>query len=110
MSFLAGLFLLFLRAARYIISNNLLFSTEYILEWELVHVMSAYVYLVFILDFTSVFFASLVFLISGRVIIYSTSYMSSETFYGRFVGIVLLFVLSMALLIFRPNLISLLLG
>jgi len=109
-SFLAGLFLLFLRAARYIISNNLLFSTEYILEWELVHVMSAYVYLVFILDFTSVFFASLVFLISGRVIIYSTSYMSSETFYGRFVGIVLLFVLSMALLIFRPNLISLLLG
>lgn len=74
------------------------------------HIISAYVYLVFIFDFTSVFFASLVFLISGRVIIYSTSYISSEIFYGRFIRMVLLFVLSIALLIFRPNLISLLLG
>ena len=49
-------------------------------------------------------------LISGRVIIYRTSYISSEIFFSRFIIIVILFVLSIYLLILSPNIISLLLG
>jgi len=49
-------------------------------------------------------------LISGRVMIYSTSYMSSETFFSRFIIIVILFVISMYLLILSPNIVRLLLG
>ena len=58
----------------------------------------------------SLFFLSVVRLISGRVIIYSTSYISSETFFRRFIIIVLLFIVSIYLLILSPNIISLLLG
>ena len=55
-------------------------------------------------------FLRVVSLIAGRVIMYRTSYMSSEVFFGRFIGIVVLFVMSIFLLILRPNLIRLLLG
>lgn len=58
----------------------------------------------------SLFFLRVVSLIAGRVIMYRTSYMSSEVFFGRFIGIVVLFVMSIFLLILRPNLIRLLLG
>ena len=58
----------------------------------------------------SFFFLRVVNLISGRVIIYSTSYISSEIFFRRFIIIVLLFIISIYLLILSPNIISLLLG
>lgn len=66
--------------------------------------------IIFLLDYMSLFFFSTVCLISGAVILYSTSYMSRERFFGRFIGIVFLFVFSIFLLIIRPNLIRLLLG
>merc|ERR1712083_1181600 len=66
--------------------------------------------IIFIFDYISLFFLRVVSLISGRVIIYSTSYISSEMFFRRFIIIVLLFVISIYLLILSPNIISLLLG
>ena len=49
-------------------------------------------------------------LISGRVMIFSTRYMMSEKFFSRFILLVFFFILSIFLLILRPNFISLLLG
>nr|AML26609.1 NADH dehydrogenase subunit 5 [Platypodinae sp. BMNH 1274714] len=61
-------------------------------------------------DWMSFLFMSFVFLISGSVILYSDKYMEMEKNLSRFVYLVLLFIISMMLLIFSPNLISVLLG
>nr|AOY39910.1 NADH dehydrogenase subunit 5 [Curculionidae sp. BMNH 1039956] len=61
-------------------------------------------------DWMSFLFMSFVFLISGSVILYSDKYMEGEKNLNRFIYLVLLFIFSMMLLIFSPNLISVLLG
>lgn len=66
--------------------------------------------LVVILDFISLYFIRLVRLVAGNVIIFSTSYISSEPFFGRFISLVMAFVVSIFILILSPNLISLMLG
>lgn len=71
---------------------------------------SCIVSVVFILDFISLYFISLVSLVSGRVIIFRVSYMRGEVFFGRFIGLVFSFIASIYLLILRPNIISLILG
>lgn len=81
-----------------------------VIEWEAASVSRCQILLTFIIDYMSLFFLRVVSLIAGSVIMYSTSYMSREVFFGRFIGIVVLFVLSIFLLILRPNLIRLLLG
>merc|ERR1712064_173961 len=77
---------------------------------ELLNTRSSGVYLILILDYISLFFLSLVLLISGRVIIYSNSYISSEQYNSRFIMLVFFFILSIFLLIIRPNIVRLLLG
>ena len=49
-------------------------------------------------------------LVSGRVIIFRTSYIINEVFFGRFIRLVLRFIASIFLLVFSPNIIRLLLG
>jgi NADH-ubiquinone oxidoreductase chain 5 len=49
-------------------------------------------------------------MISSIVLIYSTSYISEELYFNRFIWLVYLFVLSIVLLIIRPNIIRILLG
>ena len=83
---------------------------EIIVEWEVIKISSSVIYLTFIIDSTSLYFISLVRLISGRVMIFSSSYMTSEKFFPRFIFLVFMFILSIFLLILSPNLISLLLG
>lgn len=63
-----------------------------------------------IFDWLSLFFISRVFLISGLVTFYSGSYIRGERFFSRFITILLLFIFRIGLLIFRPNLIRILLG
>jgi len=92
------------------LSRIRLLYNEIIIEWELLNLTSNRVLLIFIFDYMSIFFLSLVLLISGSVIMYSNSYISSEQYNGRFIGLVIRFVMSIALLITRPNIISLLLG
>merc|ERR1712168_750425 len=77
---------------------------------EIISLFRTKIIIIFIFDYISLFFLRVVSLISGRVIIYSTSYISSEMFFRRFIIIVLLFVISIYLLILSPNIISLLLG
>lgn len=83
---------------------------EIIIEWEVIKISSSVIYLTFIVDSISLYFISLVRLVSGRVIIFRSSYMISEKFFSRFILLVLIFVMSIFLLILRPNIISLLLG
>nr|ANZ03376.1 NADH dehydrogenase subunit 5 [Pleuropoma jana] len=61
-------------------------------------------------DFVSLSFCALVSFISACVMMFSYSYMGSDVFIKRFSILVMMFVLSMNLLIFTPNLIALLLG
>ena len=61
-------------------------------------------------DFIRVIFLRTVLIISGRVIIFRSSYMRGDKFRPRFGALVIRFVMSMALLILRPNLVRLLLG
>ena len=63
-----------------------------------------------ILDPQGLLFSCIVLFISANVIIFSKSYMAGDPFIARFTHLVLLFVLSINLLIFIPNLITLLLG
>ena len=83
---------------------------EVIIEWEVIKISSSVVYLTFIVDSISLYFIRLVRLISGRVIVFRSSYMISEKFFARFILLVFIFVISIFLLILRPNMISLLLG
>ena len=81
-----------------------------LIEWEIITINSSPIILIFIIDNISIFFIFLVSLISGRVIIFRTSYIIREKFFSRFIILVLFFILSIFLLILRPNLIRLLLG
>jgi NADH-ubiquinone oxidoreductase chain 5 len=62
------------------------------------------------LDFMSLYFISLVRLVAGRVIVFSTSYISGEWFFGRFVALVISFVISIFMLILSPNMVRIILG
>ena len=109
-SFFIGLLLIFFSIISYIIRGSLLNIKEIIFEWEIISLFRNKIIIIFIFDYISFFFLRVVSLISGRVIIYSTSYISSEIFFRRFIIIVLLFIISIYLLILSPNIISLLLG
>lgn len=63
-----------------------------------------------LLDWISLLFISVVSLISSVVILYSVSYISSDKNINKFISIVFMFVVSIYLMIIRPNLISILLG
>ena len=109
-SFHIGLILIIRSIIFYLIRGYILNIREIIFEWEIISLYSSKIVIIFIFDYISLFFLRVVSLISGRVMIYSTSYMSSETFFSRFIIIVILFVISMYLLILSPNIVRLLLG
>nr|NP_058505.1 NADH dehydrogenase subunit 5 [Laqueus rubellus]BAA95919.1 NADH dehydrogenase subunit 5 [Laqueus rubellus] len=81
-----------------------------LLEWELFSVGPVSFFLPVLLDKMGIFFSLVVLLISGLVFWYSHSYMAGEVFPRRFGLITVLFVVSMNILIYVPNLVSLLLG
>ena len=71
---------------------------------------STNIHFILIIDNMSSYFLFLVRLISGSVIIFRTRYIRGEKFFSRFIILVFFFIISMYLLILRPNLIRLLLG
>lgn len=89
----------------------LLYNNFYIiLDWELFSLRGVvFVYRV-LLDWISVVFLAVVFLISGRVIYYRHEYISHEKIKNSFCLIVFLFVMSIIFLIIRPSLVRVILG
>ena len=83
---------------------------EIIVEWEVIKISSSVIYLTFVVDSIALYFIRLVRLVSGRVIIFRSSYMRQEKFFARFIFLVFMFIISIFLLILSPNLIRLLLG
>nr|AYR05305.1 NADH dehydrogenase subunit 5 [Coleoptera sp. ACP-2013] len=85
-------------------------SMELYIELNLVSLNSISIIMVLYLDWISLVFMSFVFFISSLIIKYSEEYMLGDKNYKRFIMLMILFVLSMALMILSPNLISILLG
>nr|YP_003002134.1 NADH dehydrogenase subunit 5 [Oncomelania hupensis hupensis]ABR68285.1 NADH dehydrogenase subunit 5 [Oncomelania hupensis hupensis]AEP39027.1 NADH dehydrogenase subunit 5 [Oncomelania hupensis hupensis] len=83
---------------------------SYLIEWDIINLSSCNISFSFIIDMISLSFSNVVCLISGCVMLFSSSYMSHDPFLKRFVWLVMLFVLSMNLLVFIPSLPALLLG
>lgn len=90
----------------YFIINNIVIF----IEWELISLNSISIVFSILLDWISLLFIIFVLLISSSVIYYRKSYISSELNLNRFILLVLLFILSIVLLIIRPNIIRILLG
>jgi len=83
---------------------------QIILEYVLLSLNSLTINFVLLFDWVSFLFIRFVFFISGIIIKYRFSYIEEEDTLDRFVNLILLFVFSMAFIIFRPNLVSVLLG
>ena len=80
------------------------------MEWELLSLHSVSIVITFLFDWIRLLFISFVLMISGLVIFYSKEYIAEDKFIDRFILLILMFVISIILLILRPNLISILLG
>nr|YP_010352952.1 NADH dehydrogenase subunit 5 [Tropostreptus severus]UOF70383.1 NADH dehydrogenase subunit 5 [Tropostreptus severus] len=86
------------------------FDKVYLFEWVFFSMNGMDMSLVFLFDWMSLLFFSVVLIISASVLYYSYYYMEGEMYMTRFIMLVLLFVLSMVLVILSPSFISILLG
>lgn len=80
------------------------------LEYRLFTLQREEVVIAVLLDWISLIFIRVVLVISSLIMIYREGYIQRDQTKGRFVYLILLFVLSIVLLIIRPNLIRILLG
>nr|YP_010507253.1 NADH dehydrogenase subunit 5 [Xenos yangi]QPP04705.1 NADH dehydrogenase subunit 5 [Xenos cf. moutoni RZ-2020]UXG18682.1 NADH dehydrogenase subunit 5 [Xenos yangi] len=80
------------------------------IEWEIFMSNSLDFGFIMILDWMSMVFLFILFIISLSVIIYSKEYMYDDKFNNRFIILIMLFILSMVFLIISPNFIMVLLG
>nr|YP_010586323.1 NADH dehydrogenase subunit 5 [Lepidostoma inops]UZZ44098.1 NADH dehydrogenase subunit 5 [Lepidostoma inops] len=80
------------------------------LEYNFYSLNSSELVMVFLVDWMSIIFISIVLMISSVVVLYSSSYMLEDMNKNRFLLLVIFFVLSMSLMIISPNMISILLG
>lgn len=82
----------------------------YFIEWEVLSLNRIRVVITILFDWIRLIFISFVLLISSIVIFYRIEYISEDKNINRFIFLVVIFVLSIILLIIRPNLIRILLG
>nr|AMR97523.1 NADH deshydrogenase subunit 5 [Iberobaenia minuta] len=88
----------------------LIFNLIFIIDYELMSLDSLIISFPMLFDWISLMFMSFVFFISSMVFFYSSGYMKGDLNMNRFLLLVFLFIVSMALLIISPNMISILLG
>jgi len=104
-------FLLFLSFSLFLFGLFFIIKTQIVfLDWSFVSILGLDINFPLIFDGYGLIFSSLVLFISGNVFMFSDYYIKGEIFIGRFINIVVLFVLSINFLIFIPHLIMLLLG
>nr|UYX57796.1 NADH dehydrogenase subunit 5 [Austrodecus sp. JZ-2022] len=80
------------------------------MEWNLFFFNSININFYLMMDFYSIIFSSFVLYISSSVFMFSNIYMKMDKFNLRFVFLLMLFILSMLMLIYSGNLITILLG
>nr|YP_010247236.1 NADH dehydrogenase subunit 5 [Gibbium aequinoctiale]ATN40784.1 NADH dehydrogenase subunit 5 [Gibbium aequinoctiale] len=88
----------------------LFFDYCFMVEYILISLNGSSISLILLFDWMSLMFSSFVMLISSMVIYYSSEYMGGDFNINRFIVLVVLFVASMLMMIFSPNLISILMG
>lgn len=103
---LFNFFLLIFSTSIYLFSQNIIV----ILTWRFLFIRSHSIPLEILLDPWGTLLRSIVLFISFNVLLFSKEYIKQEKKKNYFTIIVLLFILSINLLIFIPNLITLLLG
>nr|YP_009667296.1 NADH dehydrogenase subunit 5 [Phryganopsyche latipennis]APQ47897.1 NADH dehydrogenase subunit 5 [Phryganopsyche latipennis] len=104
--------LLFQLSLSLYILSGLLFKKNLVifLEYNFYTLNSSELVMVFLIDWMSIIFISIVLMISSVVVLYSSSYMGGDMNKNRFLILVIFFILSMGLMIISPNMISILLG
>ena len=85
-------------------------ETRYFIELELLRESRVSLVYLIMLDWIRLMFISVVFFISSIVLIYSSNYIKGNIGLSKFIYIIFLFVISMALIIMSPNMIRILLG
>nr|YP_009681750.1 NADH dehydrogenase subunit 5 [Eustenogaster scitula]ARO89845.1 NADH dehydrogenase subunit 5 [Eustenogaster scitula] len=101
----------FLSILSFTLSMNLFIMKESIfLEYNLIEINSINYKAVYLIDWSSMLFFSVILMISGMVIMYSNKYMNSDKKMNYFIFMIVLFVSSMVLLIFSANMFSMILG
>lgn len=85
-------------------------DTTFLLRWSLFHFPPLEFTLNIILDPFGTLFATTVLIITTTILIFSSIYIHQDPFLPRFTSLLILFVLSILLLIFIPNIITLLIG
>lgn len=86
------------------------FNGLFIFDFPLLNLCGVDFRFTFIVDFFSILFRRVVLLIRGVIFIYSIEYIGLNYDFKRFFVLLFLFVMSMMILVFRPNLISIMLG
>lgn len=92
--------------ANYLVLTN----TTFVLNWNIFQNIGITVDITWHADIYASIFLTTVSLIGGRVILFSHRYIKTEVFYFRFLIIIILFLISMFILIFRRDIIILILG
>lgn len=100
-------FIIFFYISMLLVQNGKVIFIELDLINEINSVTLDYLILI---DWIRIRFISIVILISRVVIFYRTSYMSRDKLQEKFILLVFIFVISIMLIVIRPNLISILLG
>lgn len=90
--------------------NFLILDLTIFLEFNILSLNSSSILFTILLDWISLLFIRFVFFISSIVVNYREEYIFGDKNLNRFIFLVIIFILSIALLIIRPNLISILLG
>lgn len=85
-------------------------ESGFILEWLIYSANSINVEMFMLFDWISLIFVSVVILISSIVMFYRVYYMHGDLFINRFYLLVFIFIISIVLMIIRPNLVRILLG
>nr|YP_010926043.1 NADH dehydrogenase subunit 5 [Litostrophus scaber]WKF19543.1 NADH dehydrogenase subunit 5 [Litostrophus scaber] len=88
----------------------LVYSMNVVVSWVMMTLNSMDFEVIIVLDYISVLFCCVIFMISGVVFYYSESYMNEDKLKNRFYYLVFMFVVSMLMVILSPNFVSILLG
>ena len=80
------------------------------MEWIVFRFNSINLKFIILIDWISILFISFIILISSIIILYRITYIKIEKFINRFNYLLLLFILSIVMIVIRPNMIRILLG
>lgn len=81
-----------------------------ILEWVIINYRSVSLEIYVLFDWVSFLFVRVVLLISSMIFIYRRVYIKNDNFSNRFILLVFIFIISMVLIIIRPNIFRILFG